>query len=368
MGSTFHLPEYCPPDFDARPLRDAPPAEWEPAPEDGVLPDNFHATSNLPEYVQLEKGKWVLCPESRMDAAILVDGKAVRVVEPRDVRKGDRVVVGRSEDGEDGVFVHVNGFGASARPSGKFQFNLRRTRESPFSRDYDSLYEILRYERENRGWIVWVLGPAIAFDKDSRDAMVALINHGYCHAILAGNALPTHDLEAALYGTALGQDIYHQCHHPLGHYHHLDVLNRARRCTSTEDFVRSAGVSDGVVAACVAKGIPLVLAGSIRDDGPLPGITADVYQSQREMRVHARRATTVVAVATQLHAIAFGNMLPSYQVSPAGVRPFYFYIIDVSEFAVDKLTNRGSAQVTGITTNAQDFMVNLRRALISNNT
>ena len=103
MGSTFRLPEYCPPDFGARPLRDAPLARCEPAPEDGVLPDNFHATSNLPEYVQVEKGKWVLCTESHMDAAILVDGQALRVVEPRDVRKGDRVVVGRSEDGEDGV-------------------------------------------------------------------------------------------------------------------------------------------------------------------------------------------------------------------------------------------------------------------------
>jgi len=367
MGPTFRLPDYHPPNFAAPPLRDAPLVQCEPAPEDGVLPDNFHATSNLPEYVQVQKGEWVLCPESRMDAAIVVDGRVVRVVEPRDIRKGDPVVVGRSEDGETGVYVHVDGFDAEVGPSGKFEFNVRRTRESPFSHDYDSLYELLRYERGSRGWIVWVLGPAIAFDKDSREAMVALINHGYSHAILAGNALATHDLEAALYGTALGQDIYHQRLHPLGHYHHLDVLNRARRFASTDAFVRSAGVSEGIVAACIAKGIPLVLAGSIRDDGPLPGVTADVYRSQHEMRAHARRATTVIAVATQLHAIAFGNMLPSYQVSPAGVRPVYFYIVDVSEFAVDKLTNRGSAQVRSITTNAQDFMVNLRRSLIPSN-
>jgi hypothetical protein len=226
------------------------------------------------------------------------------------------------------------------------------------------LYELLRYEKENGGTIVWILGPAIAFDRDSREAMSDLIRNGYCHAIMAGNALATHDMEAAVFGTALGQDIYHRRHKALGRYHHLDVLNRARRCGSLGEAVRSMGVDSGVVATCVSQGVPMVLAGSIRDDGPLPGVIADAYESQRQMRSYARRATTAIAIATQLHAIAFGNMLPSYQVTDAGVRPVYFYIVDVSEFAVDKLANRGSIQTTGITTNAQDFMVNLKRALV----
>jgi len=366
MSSTFALPPYRPPDFEAPSLLCAPIAKHAPAPADGILPENFHATSNLPEYVQLSRGRWVLCPESRMDAAIVVHGHELRVVEPRDVRKGEPVVVGRTENGEEGILVHADGFGPPAGCSDKFQFNIRRTRESPFSRDYDSLYDLLRYERENGGVIVWVLGPAVAFDKDSRDAMVDLIRNGYCQALLAGNALATHDLEAAVFGTGLGQDIYHQRQHPLGHYNHLDVLNRARRHNSLGDAVKSMGIEDGIMASCLTQGVPVVLAGSIRDDGPLPDVTADAYESQRRMRACARRATTAIAVATQLHAIAFGNMLPSYQITPDGVRPVYFYIVDMSEFAVDKLANRGSMQATGITTNAQDFMVNVRRALVGN--
>jgi hypothetical protein len=104
----------------------------------------------------------------------------------------------------------------------------------------------------------------------------------------------------------------------------------------------------------------LVLAGSIRDDGPLPEVVADAYQAQDAMRVHARKATTVIAVATQLHSIAFGNMVPSYHVNSDGeLRPVFFYVVDMTEFCVDKLANRGSAQAEGFLTNAQDFMVNI---------
>lgn len=366
MSLSFNLPPYRPPDFTIPPLSQAPVARYEPAPADGVLPDNFHATSNLPEYIQLAPGRWVLCPESRMDAAIILHGNEVRVVEPRDIKKGTPVIIGRMENGEEGIFVHADGFEAPAASEDKFQFNVRRTRESPFSRDYDLLYNLLRYEREHGGTITWVLGPAIAFDKDSRNAMVDLIKNGYCHALLAGNALATHDLEAAVFETGLGRDIYHQRRQRLGHYNHLDLLNQARHYTSLETAVRAMGIGNGIVAACVSEGVPIVLTGSIRDDGPLPDVIADAYEGQRQMRVYARRTTTAIAVATQLHAIAFGNMLPSYQVTETGVRPVYFYIVDVSEFATDKLANRGSMQATGITTNAQDFMVNLHRALVGN--
>ncbi|MCX7805537.1 MAG: hypothetical protein N3A38_10160, partial [Planctomycetota bacterium] len=117
---------------------------------------------------------------------------------------------------------------------------------------------------------------------------------------------------------------------------------------------------DGIMRACEEKGVPYVLAGSIRDDGPLPEVIADVYAAQDAMRVHARRATTVIALATQLHTIAFGNMTPSYKVLPDGtVRPVYFYIVDMSEFSADKLANRGSFQTVPILTNVQDFLINL---------
>jgi len=295
-----------------------------------------------------------------MDAVLVLKGEKIDVTEARRVRKGDMVVVGRTENGEEGIYVHVEGFEPEADHAvDKFSFRTRGTRETPFSRCYDDLYNVLRHDRDH-GHIVWVLGPAVAFDKDSRDAMQGLIENGFCHGLLAGNALATHDLEAALYRTGLGQDIYSQTLKPLGHYNHLDIINEVRRRGSIEQTIEELGLKDGIIYACEKKGIPYVLAGSIRDDGPLPEVVADVYLAQDAMRVHARQATTVVALATQLHSIAFGNMVPSYRVMPDGsVRPVFFYIVDMTEFSADKLANRGSAQAVAILTNAQDFTVNL---------
>jgi len=137
-----------------------------------------------------------------------------------------------------------------------------------------------------------------------------------------------------------------------------------RRIGSIRAALRALPLCDGIIHACEARGVPYVLAGSIRDDGPLPEVLADVYAAQDAMREHARRATTVLALATQLHTIAFGNMVPSYRILPDGrVRPVYFYIVDMSEFSTDKLANRGSAQAAAILTNVQDFLVNLWRSL-----
>jgi len=354
------IPVYHPPDFSLPGLCEAPPASTVAAPCDGVAPKNFHATSNYPEYIHCGSGRWLLAPESRMDAVLVLEGRQLRVVEARNLKRGDRVVVGRSENGEDGIYVHVGGFRSEATANDdKFSFRSRGTRETPFSRSYDELYRVLRHDRE-QGYIVWVLGPAVAFDQDSRVAMQGLIEHGFCHALLAGNALATHDLEAGYFGTGLGQDIYSQQLRPLGHYHHLDILNEVRRCGSLGEFLADNPAEDGIMRTCEAQGVPYVLAGSIRDDGPLPEVLGDVYRAQDAMRTHARRATTVVAVATQLHAIAFGNMVPSYKVeADNSVRPVFFFIVDMTEFSADKLANRGSSQAMAILTNAQDFMVNL---------
>jgi hypothetical protein len=354
------LPNYTPPDFTAAALVNAPPVQVVAAPVDGVAPDNYHGTSNHPEYVHLGGGKWLLAPESRMDSVMVLRGGSLEVVEARRLRQGDPVVVGRTENGEQGIFVHISGFALPADAAvDKFSFRTRGTRETPFSRSYDELYQVLRHDRD-QGHIVWVLGPAVAFDKDSRDAMQGLIENGYCHALLAGNALATHDLEAAYFRTGLGQNIYTQQLQPLGHYNHLDMINKVRLAGSIPRAIAELQLNDGIIWACEKLKIPYVLAGSIRDDGPLPEVIADVYQAQDAMRVHARQATTVIALATQLHSIAFGNMVPSYRILADGtVRPVFFYIVDMSEFSSDKLANRGSAQAVAILTNAQDFMVNL---------
>ncbi|HEX3029772.1 MAG TPA: hypothetical protein VHT34_10815, partial [Clostridia bacterium] len=183
--------------------------------------------------------------------------------------------------------------------------------------------------------------------------------------IFAGNALATHDMEGSIFKTALGQDIYTQASYPNGHYHHLDVINQVRNAGSIKEIIDSGAVSDGVIYSCVKKNVPFVLAGSIRDDGPLPEVIADVYNAQNEMRAHTRKATTVISLATQLHSIATGNMTPSYQVVDGVVRPAYIYSVDISEFAVNKLRDRGTLAVTSIVTNVQDFLVNLDRNLVS---
>lgn len=361
------IPGYTHPDFTAPNFSDAPVVSVEPAPADGVVPNHFHGTSNHPEYLHLGDGRWLLVPESRMDSVLVLTGEVVEAMEARRVRKGDTVVVGRTENGEEGIYIHVGGFERSlAGAAEKFSFRTRGTRETPFSRCYDDLYNVLRHDRDH-GHIVWVLGPAVAFDKDSRNAMQGLIENGYCHGLLAGNALATHDLEAAIFGTGLGQDIYSQTLKPLGHYNHLDTINDVRRRGSIAKTIEELKIRDGIIYACENRGIPYVLAGSIRDDGPLPEVISDAYRAQDAMRDHARKATAVVALATQLHSIAFGNMVPSYKVLPDGdVRPVFFYIVDMTEFSADKLANRGSAQAVAILTNAQDFTVNLWNNLKAN--
>lgn len=356
-----HSHRYSPPDFNCPALRQAPVALFRAAPADGVAPDNFHATSNHPEYIHLSLQEWQLAPQSRMDAVIMLSANGLQVLEPRRLCKGDMVAVGRTENGEEGILVYTSGFTnhANRHDGAKFTFRTRGTRETPFSRSYDELYKILRHDRQH-GYIVWVLGPAVAFDRDSRQAMQGLIENGYCHALMAGNALATHDLEAALFGTALGQDIYKQTLNPLGHYNHLEVINTITKAGSIGEGLKRLQISEGIIHACERKGIPYVLAGSIRDDGPLPGVITDSAKAQDAMRLHAATATTVITMATQLHSIAFGNMTPSYTIQKDGqVRPVYFYIVDMSEFSADKLANRGSAQACPILTNAQDFVVNL---------
>ncbi len=354
------IPSYNPPEFNESSLTNAPLVNLRPAPANGIAPDNYHATSNHPEYLHVSKGNWLLAPESRMDSVLVVDNNAILVKEARSLKKGDMIAVGRSENGEDGILVHTTGFDQSSQDQKeKFAFRTRGTRETPFSRSYDHLYDVLRHDRNN-GHIVWVLGPAVAFDKDSREAMQGLIENGFCHGLMAGNALATHDLEAAFFGTGLGQDIYSQALQPLGHYNHLDILNMVRKAGSIKKAIKTHNLESGIMYACEKNKIPYVLAGSIRDDGPLPEVIADVYQAQDAMREHARKATTVITLATQLHAIAFGNMTPSYKIQGNNtVRPVYFYIVDMTEFSADKLANRGSAQAVAILTNVQDFIVNL---------
>ena len=361
---SFILPSYNPPKFNDRQFSDAPAVVFEKVKHAGVAPENYHATSIYPEYFHIQKGEWRLLKESRMDCVVVMkENGSLEVKEFRRLKAGERVACGRDENGEDGIFVHTEGFDFAEGISDKFAFRTRITRETPFSIDYDELYDLLEFERRN-GVIIWVLGPAVVFDRDARDAFVDLINDGYVHALLAGNALAVHDVEAALFETALGQKIYSKQTVALGHYNHLDAINEMRATGSMKKAIDQGRIKDGIIRAVIKKRLPYVLAGSIRDDGPLPEVIGDVYKAQDKMRTLVRRATTVIALATQLHAIATGNMVPSYKVVGENqVRPVYFYLVDMSEFAVSKLANRGSLAARSILTNVQDFVVTVERGL-----
>ncbi len=358
----FELEPYRAPDFTEERFVKAPDAAVVPAPADGVAPEGYHAMSIFPEYFKID-GDWLVAAESRMDCVPVVRDGRVAVVEFRNLKKGDPVVCGRTERGEEGIWLHADGFAAPETCGETFAFRQGHSRESSFSRDYDELYDLRRYEHDH-GNILWVAGPAVTFDHDARNAFSELIAGGYVHGLLAGNALATHDLEGAYLGTALGQDIYTQKHHFNGHYNHLDTINRVRACGSVAKFIEAEGIDDGVICSCEKHGVPYVLAGSIRDDGPLPPVYGDVYQAQDAMRDCVRKATTVICMATMLHTIAVGNMTPTFRVLPDGtVRKVFFYCVDVSEFMVNKLTDRGSLSSRGIVTNAQDFIVNIAKGL-----
>ena len=358
------MPEYREPDFTQEKFVNAPDAMWEKVTIQGVAPDNYHSTSMYPEYFKIA-GKWTLAKESRMDSSVvLCDDGELKVVENRNLEVGDKVILGRTENGEEGIYLHSNGFeDPEEEEADKFVFRQGRSRETSYARDYDRFFELLKYERDH-GNIIWVMGAAFAFDGDARNAMRALIENGYAHGVMAGNALATHDLEGALLHTALGQDIYTQKSQPNGHYNHLDVCNKVRRSGSIPQFIKDYNLDDGIICSCVKKDIPIVLAGSIRDDGPLPEVIGDVYEAAKTMRGLVRKATTVICMATMLHTIATGNMTPSFRVMEDGtVRPLYLYTVDADEFVVNKLLDRGSLSATTMVTNVQDFITLVAKGL-----
>lgn len=363
--ANFEMHEYHHPDFTQEMFINAPDARYELAEKDGVVPEKFHSTSMYPEYFKIN-GEWKLAEESRMDSCvILCDDGHLAVIESRNVKKGDKVLLGRTERCEEGVYMHCHGFEeAGEKPDDQFVFRQGRSRETSYARDYDKLFELLRYEKEHGGKVVWVMGPAFAFDKDARAAMQALVENGYAQGLLAGNALATHDLEGALLHTALGQDIYTQVSQPNGHYNHLDVLNKVRRSGSIPQFMKDYDLNDGIICSCINNNVPIVLAGSIRDDGPLPEVIGDAYQAANSMREVIRGATTVICLATMLHTIAVGNMTPSYRVMKDGtIRPVFLYTVDADEFVVNKLLDRGSLSATTMVTNVQDFITLVAKGL-----
>jgi lysine-ketoglutarate reductase/saccharopine dehydrogenase-like protein (TIGR00300 family) len=355
------MPSYRPPDLSLPRFRDAPAARWHPAPADGVLPEGFFSTTNLPTYVKIGSD-WKLPREPRMDSAVVLDPDNVpRVLEGRYVRAGQPVAVGLAEDGSEGIYVHASGFlgDREAGPEGEFKFmSSEVSREKPT--DYGEMARILVEERARGGHVVWVVGPAVLHSR-GRDTAAWFIRNGFVGAFFGGNAVAVHDIESAIMGTTLGMNNRGA---PVegGHAFHMRAINRVREAGSIRAAVESGVIDSGIMHALVTTDVPFVLAGSIRDDGPLPDTITDAIRAQEAMKEHTRRATAVIMVATALHAIATGNMLPSYVYDERSgdIRPLATICVDSSEFVVSKLKDRGTHQAFGVITNAQDFLHVLR--------
>jgi lysine-ketoglutarate reductase/saccharopine dehydrogenase-like protein (TIGR00300 family) len=353
------MSSYRRPDLNEPRFRDAPDVRWVPAPADGVLPEGFFSTTNLPTYVKID-GAWRLPRDPRMDGGIVLDPDGEpRVLEGRYVVEGQGIAVGLAEDGSEGIFVHATGFVGGDGDGSEFRFmSSEVSREKPT--DYAEMARLLVSERARGGHVLWVVGPAVLHSR-GRDTLCWFIENGFVGVLLGGNAVAVHDIESATLGTTLGMDGRGA---PVdgGHAFHMRAINRVRAAGSIRAAVEAGVIESGVMHSCVRHGVPYVLSGSIRDDGPLPDTITDVIRAQELTKDHTRKATMVIMIATALHAIATGNMLPSYvhDAQTGEIRPLTTICVDSSEFVVSKLKDRGTHQAFGVITNAQDFLHVLR--------
>ncbi|NMC88985.1 MAG: TIGR00300 family protein [Methanomicrobiales archaeon] len=311
-----------------------------PAEGDRILPKGFYSTTNHPTFVKYQ-GEWLPVERIEMDCHIVVDEVDRRAIciPISKIKAGDAVVV--SETGvrvvyperprKASAFEFMHGTVSSERPSEAIIAKIAR--------------EILKLKREG-GKIALVGGPAIVHT-GAAGALAEMIREGYIDVLFAGNALATHDIEANLFGTSLGMNIRTGTLVTGGHKHHICAISEIMRAGSIKGAVEQGVITGGVMYECVKKDIPFVLAGSIRDDGPLPDVITDAVEAQDAMRRHLLGIGMVLMVGTLLHSIAVGNCLPSYVKTVC---------VDINPAAVTKLMDRGTTQAVGVVSDAGTFL------------
>ena len=323
-------------------------AVTKPAPTDGVFPDDFYSTTNLQTLVRLN-GSWVEVEHPEMDCGLqVVSPGHVRTIPVSDVHAGDAIVCGAG-----GVKVVLPEKVADA-DGHTFEFmSSTVSSEKPQALLVRQVAEQMREVKAAGKKILWVGGPAIVHT-GAAPAMVALVEHGYVDVLFAGNALATHDIEASLFGTSLGVDLQKGSGVPHGHEHHIRAINKIRGCGSIAAAVSSGVLTGGVMHAMVQAGKQFVLVGSVRDDGPLPDVYTDVIEGQRAMRAALPGVGFAIMVATMLHSIATGNILPA---------SVPLVSVDINPATVTKLVDRGSAQAVGVITDIGLFLEQLATEL-----
>jgi lysine-ketoglutarate reductase/saccharopine dehydrogenase-like protein (TIGR00300 family) len=341
-------------------------AELTPAPADQVVPDGFYSTTNHPTQIRYDDA-WVDVENVEMDCAVVVErgsrrdpdsasGEAASEGDdPRAytkvlnaIEEGDLVVTGeagirvkppeRPRDAE-GAFGFMQGGVSSERPS---ETTIRQVAEA--------IAEVKREE----GNVLVVAGPAL-IHSGAREDLATLVREGYVDALSAGNGFAVHDIERDLYGTSLGVNTETLDHARKGHKHHIYTISEVIRAGSIPEAVDQGLVESGVMYECVQNDVPYVLAGSIRDDGPLPDTITDAIEAQNAIREQAHEADMVLMLSTLLHSVAVGNCLPSTTRTVC---------VDINPATVTQLLDRGSAQAVGMVTDIGTFVPSLAEKLL----
>ncbi len=313
----------------------------EPAPKDMVMPDDFYSTTNNATQVYYGS-QWIDVQNMMMDKCIVVDtrGKTAECKMIRDIVKGDMIVVGeqgvriipqeRPREGVD-IFQFMSSTSSSERPTQHIAQKVAT--------------DIYNTRREG-GKIIVVSGPVLVHS-GAIEALASLIRMGFVDGLLAGNALAVHDVENALLGTSLGMRVRDGTLAVRGHRNHMQAINEVFKAGGLKAMVQKRTLKSGVIYECIINNVPFVLAGSIRDDGPLPDVVTDVVEAQRKYKRVINGASMVLMLSTMLHSIAVGNMLP------ASVK---VVAVDISQPVVTKLIDRGTAQAIGIVTDVGAFL------------
>ena len=330
-------------------------ARTEPAPADHVVPQSFYSTTNHRTEVRYD-GEWIEVAGTEMDCAVVVEpeesgadesGPSARTEPLSAVEEGDLIVVG-----EAGVRVHPPERPRDAEgPFGFMQGGV--SSERPSESLVREIAEVVAETRADGGDVLVVPGPAV-IHAGGREALAELVREGYVTAVSAGNGFAVHDLERDLYGTSLGMDVETLDHPRKGHKHHIRTIGEVIRAGSIPEAVEQGVVESGVIYECVRNDVPWVLAGSIRDDGPLPDTITDTVAAQAAIREQAQDADLVLMLATLLHSVAVGNCLPSETAT---------ICVDIDPATVTQLVDRGSAQATGMVTDVGMFLPRLAEAV-----
>ena len=324
-----------------------------PAPADGIVPENFYATSHLPTQI-CHEGTWIDVLHTEMDLAIIVTSSplSASMIPMGSVKKGDLVVVGREgirvfpleRPVERDVFGFMEAHVSSERPYrhviGDVANRMRAIKQR-------------REEDQSSSKVLFAGGPAIVH-AGGREALAWIIQQGYIHVLFCGNALAAHDMEANLYGTSLGYNLGAGRSVPHGHEHHLRTINRIRAIGSIQKAVEQGIITEGIMAACVDQQVRMVLAGTIRDDGPLPDVITDSLEAQEAMRAALPCVDLALLVASTLHAVATGNLLPASTPTVC---------VDINPAVPTKLSDRGSFQAVGLVMDSSSFLRELAREL-----